>query len=379
MKASLVAAFFMHLRHDKLFNTLAFLAAFLFLGDLHPAHVRRPRRPRAASTSATAARSILADGRWPRRAARPATSATPDDVGDEAPGGHQGAAQQEGVASSRRARRRTPRALRRSPRSAAHRGAGSSALAAWRRSSAGCKRKHVPVDAVPELGYPTCGDAGTDERGGDRGGAGTCAPGRSRTEKNVVERFELRRTSCGYTFHSRQEWPLAISDVEVRYDADLTPDLGVEADDDRAARSAPTATPTSAATSCARGRCSSSGATRRARSTLREAPAGRAHDARPRGRASGAVIGPGRGDHHGVAQAGEAPGRAARRSELVLDFRDMVESPRGGRRSSAARTSSSRPWARRCASTRSSAGRRSSPTRTTSSSGIWRACARATR
>ena len=32
MKASLVAAFFMHLRHDKLFNTLAFLAAFLFLG-----------------------------------------------------------------------------------------------------------------------------------------------------------------------------------------------------------------------------------------------------------------------------------------------------------------------------------------------------------
>jgi cytochrome c oxidase subunit 4 len=31
MKGSLVAAFFMHLRHDKLFNTIAFLAAFLFL------------------------------------------------------------------------------------------------------------------------------------------------------------------------------------------------------------------------------------------------------------------------------------------------------------------------------------------------------------
>jgi cytochrome c oxidase subunit 4 len=31
VKASLVAAFFMHLRHDKLFNTIAFLAAFLFL------------------------------------------------------------------------------------------------------------------------------------------------------------------------------------------------------------------------------------------------------------------------------------------------------------------------------------------------------------
>jgi cytochrome c oxidase subunit 4 len=31
MKAGLVAAFFMHLRHDKLFNTYAFLGAFLFL------------------------------------------------------------------------------------------------------------------------------------------------------------------------------------------------------------------------------------------------------------------------------------------------------------------------------------------------------------
>ncbi|HEY4013426.1 MAG TPA: cytochrome C oxidase subunit IV family protein [Polyangiaceae bacterium] len=31
MKGGLVAAFFMHLRYDKLFNTLTFLAAFLFL------------------------------------------------------------------------------------------------------------------------------------------------------------------------------------------------------------------------------------------------------------------------------------------------------------------------------------------------------------
>jgi cytochrome c oxidase subunit 4 len=31
MKATLVAAFFMHLRHDKPFNTLILLAAFLFL------------------------------------------------------------------------------------------------------------------------------------------------------------------------------------------------------------------------------------------------------------------------------------------------------------------------------------------------------------
>jgi cytochrome c oxidase subunit 4 len=32
LKAGLVAAFFMHLTHDKLFNTLALISAFLFLG-----------------------------------------------------------------------------------------------------------------------------------------------------------------------------------------------------------------------------------------------------------------------------------------------------------------------------------------------------------
>lgn len=34
MKAALVAAFFMHLSHDKLFNAIAFIAAFVFLGGL---------------------------------------------------------------------------------------------------------------------------------------------------------------------------------------------------------------------------------------------------------------------------------------------------------------------------------------------------------
>jgi hypothetical protein len=82
---------------------------------------------------------------------------------------------------------------------------------------AGCKRKHVPVDAVPELGYPECGDAGAVvARGHLRAGPGS-------QEKNVVERFELQSTPCGYTLRSRQEWPLAISDVEVRFDPGLTP------------------------------------------------------------------------------------------------------------------------------------------------------------
>jgi hypothetical protein len=89
-------------------------------------------------------------------------------------------------------------------------------------SAAACRRKHVPLEAGPELGYPFCGDAGTQELWT------TVARGHIRSgpfshEKNVVERFDLRRTDCGYVFHSRQEWPLAISDVEVHYDAQLAP------------------------------------------------------------------------------------------------------------------------------------------------------------
>jgi len=86
----------------------------------------------------------------------------------------------------------------------------------------GCRRKHVPVDSVPELGYPACGDGGVDERGTEVA-TGAIRSGPWSQEKNVVERFDLRRTSCGYTFDARQEWPLAISDVEVRYDAELNP------------------------------------------------------------------------------------------------------------------------------------------------------------
>jgi hypothetical protein len=54
-------------------------------------------------------------------------------------------------------------------------------------------------------------------------GSGHLRAGPLSHEKDVVERFELRRTACGYTFRSRQEWPLEISDVEVRYDGALTP------------------------------------------------------------------------------------------------------------------------------------------------------------
>lgn len=86
----------------------------------------------------------------------------------------------------------------------------------------GCRRKHVPVDAVPELGYPACVDGGVVDTGAVVA-RGHIRSGPVSNDQNVVERFELRRTACGYTFVTRQEWPADVSDVEVRYDANLTP------------------------------------------------------------------------------------------------------------------------------------------------------------
>jgi hypothetical protein len=81
----------------------------------------------------------------------------------------------------------------------------------------------VPVDTAPDLGYPACSDGGGGDETGELVARGHLRSGPTSSEKNVVERFELRRTSCGYTFRSRQEWPLAIADVEVRYDPDFVP------------------------------------------------------------------------------------------------------------------------------------------------------------
>jgi cytochrome c oxidase subunit 4 len=82
MKASLVAAFFMHLRYDKLFNTLAFLGSFLFLAifilltydDLGNRAKLDPAYGGMVNTQTGAA----APG------GAPATTATQDDVEEEA-------------------------------------------------------------------------------------------------------------------------------------------------------------------------------------------------------------------------------------------------------------------------------------------------------
>jgi hypothetical protein len=185
----------------------------------------------------------------------------------------------------------------------------------------GCKRKHVPVDSVPELGFPACGDAGVDETG-TVVGQGHLRAGPTAADQNVAERFELRRTSCGYTFQSRQEWPLAISDMEVRFDASLKPIWAWKR-----------------LTIAGSKREDGNADTRRydlrtgdvfikkrdAEGTLtleKLLPGGRMDV--PPGAKVGAVVGPGRGVITAWLQRAKLPvGRKV--EELVLDFRDMIE------------------------------------------------------
>jgi hypothetical protein len=85
----------------------------------------------------------------------------------------------------------------------------------------GCKRKHVPVDSIAELPYPSC-DAGA--AGDEVVARGRLRAGEFMAEKSVVETFEATKTSCGIVvFEGREEWALMAADIEVVYDADLTP------------------------------------------------------------------------------------------------------------------------------------------------------------
>lgn len=83
MKGSLVAAFFMHLRHDRLFNTIAFLAAFLFLSifillTYDDLGVRAKETP-------TYVQSFDPRTGEPAPGGEPATTATANELGSEAP------------------------------------------------------------------------------------------------------------------------------------------------------------------------------------------------------------------------------------------------------------------------------------------------------
>jgi hypothetical protein len=185
-----------------------------------------------------------------------------------------------------------------------------------------CKRKHVPVEAEPELGYPACGDAGADESGAVAA-EGRLRAGPTSADRNVVESYSLRKTSCGYTFRSRQEWPLAIADVEVRYDAAYDPVwawkrltmAGSTRDDGNAdVRRYEMRT----------GELFIKHRDDKAAVTLEKLlPGGRMPN--PAGVRVGAVVGPGRGIITAWIRREKLP-VGGKTQELVLDFRDMVES-----------------------------------------------------
>lgn len=83
------------------------------------------------------------------------------------------------------------------------------------------KRKHIPVETLQELGYPTC--EGITARPGKLLFEQHLRSGPAHTDKSIVERFSLHDRGCQRTYHSRQEWPMGTTDFEVVYDAQLLP------------------------------------------------------------------------------------------------------------------------------------------------------------
>lgn len=90
--------------------------------------------------------------------------------------------------------------------------------------SSGCKRferKHVPVESVEELGYPTCD--GKVPGPGQLLASAHVRSGPSHPDKQINERYSIKQRDCLIAVEVRQEWPLATSDVEVLYDQQLLP------------------------------------------------------------------------------------------------------------------------------------------------------------
>jgi hypothetical protein len=91
-------------------------------------------------------------------------------------------------------------------------------------SLVGCKRfqrKHIPVESVQELGYPTCN--GKPLPAGTELWREHLRSGPQHVDKRIVEYYALRQRDCVSTLTVRQEWPLGTADVEVVYDQDLLP------------------------------------------------------------------------------------------------------------------------------------------------------------
>jgi hypothetical protein len=90
--------------------------------------------------------------------------------------------------------------------------------------SFGCdrfERKHIPVSSVEELAYPSCGSEPLPE--GEVLASQHLRSGPAHVDKNIVEKYRIRKRDCLYAVEVRQEWPLGTADVEVLYDRELRP------------------------------------------------------------------------------------------------------------------------------------------------------------
>lgn len=93
----------------------------------------------------------------------------------------------------------------------------------WTCFVAGCDGcyKRVPVKAVEEMGYPTCGDETADTR--ELVFQSALRASEISRDRTVVERFRFEKSACHYIMTVRQEWPKGTADVEVIYDLKLQP------------------------------------------------------------------------------------------------------------------------------------------------------------
>jgi hypothetical protein len=81
------------------------------------------------------------------------------------------------------------------------------------------QRKHIPVESVAELGYPTC----PSNVGATVLSRGELRSGPTHRDPSIVERYTLEDRGCVYAMRVRQEWPLGTADVEVLYDRSFVP------------------------------------------------------------------------------------------------------------------------------------------------------------
>jgi hypothetical protein len=82
-----------------------------------------------------------------------------------------------------------------------------------------CQPKHIEVGEEPEVDYPEC--ASLDQDGATPAGSvtvGALQGTEGMIERGLVERYELRKMSCGFRYRGVQRWGGGHTEVEMIYD-----------------------------------------------------------------------------------------------------------------------------------------------------------------